>query len=126
MQKVRISYIDWQSLRPAYTAAGNRIGDEGAEALGAALEPKQNPNGTWVFNTAMTTLGLGSAGPDSPLFPIGDPLRGKSASLTLPGDLCTLPILMQPMISETRELRPWEPPWSQGRTLMGHGFSTQP
>ena len=31
-------------------------------ALGAALEPKQNPDGTWVFNTALSALYLGSAG----------------------------------------------------------------
>ena len=27
-------------------------------ALGGALEPKQNPDGTWVFNPALSTLGL--------------------------------------------------------------------
>ena len=27
-------------------------------ALGAALEPKQNPDGTWVFNPALSTLNL--------------------------------------------------------------------
>ena len=32
-------------------------------ALGAALEPKQNPDGTWVFNPALSTLNLGGAGP---------------------------------------------------------------
>ena len=123
MRKVRISYIDWPSLRPTYTAAGN-IGDEGAVALGAALQPKQNPDGTWVFNKALSTLSLSSAGPDPTLIPMGDPLCGKSASLTLTGDLCALPILLQG-ISETRELWPWEPPWSQSRTLMGHGSSTR-
>ena len=30
-------------------------------ALGAALEPKQKPDGTWVFNTALGTLELYSA-----------------------------------------------------------------
>ena len=29
--------------------------------LGAALEPKQNPDGTWVFNTALTTLSVDGA-----------------------------------------------------------------
>ena len=95
-------------------------------ALGAALEPKQNPDGTWVFNTALSTLYLYGAGPDPPLIPIGDPLCGKSASLTLPDNLCALPILLQTMISEMRELWPWEPPWSQSRTLMGHGSSARP
>ena len=33
-------------------------------ALGAALEPKQNPDGTWVFNTALSTLSLSGTGPD--------------------------------------------------------------
>ena len=28
-------------------------------ALGAALEPKQDPDGTWVFNPALSTLSLG-------------------------------------------------------------------
>ena len=72
-------------------AAVNDIGDEGAVALGAALEPKQNPDGTWVFNTAMSDLYLNCAGPYPPLIPKVDPLCGKSASLTLPGDLCALP-----------------------------------
>ena len=110
--------------RPA--AAENYIGADGAVALGAALEPKQNPDGTWVFNPALSTLNLRSAGPDPPLFPIGDPLCRKSASLTLTGNLCALPILLQTMISEMRELLPLEPPWSQSRTLMGHGSSTRP
>ena len=35
-------------------------------ALGAALEPKQNPDGTWVFNPALSTLSLWSAGPVPP------------------------------------------------------------
>ena len=39
----------------------NNIGDAGAVALGAALEPKQNPDGTWVFNPALSTLNLWSA-----------------------------------------------------------------
>ena len=50
--------------RPA--ASDNSIGDDGAEALGAALEPKQNPDGTWVFNTALSTLYLSCVGPDPP------------------------------------------------------------
>ena len=35
-------------------------------ALGAALEPKQNPDGTWVFNPALSTLSLWGAGPVPP------------------------------------------------------------
>ena len=94
-------------------------------ALGAALELKQNPNGTWVFNTVLSYLSLYGAAPAPPLIPIGDPLCGKSASLTLTGDLCALPILLQGIL-ETRELLPWELPWSQSRTLMEHGYLTRP
>ena len=46
-----------------FFAADNDIGDEGAVAQGAALEPKQDPDGTWVFNPALSTLDLTSAGP---------------------------------------------------------------
>ena len=35
-------------------------------ALGAALEPKQDPDGTWVFNTALSTLDLDGAVPVPP------------------------------------------------------------
>ena len=35
-------------------AAGNMIGDEGAEALAGALAPRQNPDGTWTHNNALT------------------------------------------------------------------------
>ena len=35
---------------------GNSIEDEGAKALAAALEPRQNPDQTWVFNVALQKL----------------------------------------------------------------------
>ena len=38
--------------------------------MGAALEPKQNPDGTWVFNPAMSTLNLMSAALDSRIIPM--------------------------------------------------------
>ena len=47
-------------------------------ALGAALEPKQNPDGAWVFNTALSTLYLECAALAPPLVvPMGNPLCGK-------------------------------------------------
>ena len=46
-------------------AAGNMIGDEGAEALAGALAPRQNPDGTWTHNNALSTLDLRGA-PSSP------------------------------------------------------------
>ena len=58
---------------PYPVAADNNIGDEGAEALGAALEPKQNPDGTWVFNTALSTLELGGAAQAPLALHKGDP-----------------------------------------------------
>ena len=36
--------------------AVNQIGDEGAEAIGEALAPRQNPDGSWVFNGALNYL----------------------------------------------------------------------
>ena len=42
----------------AFCAAGNNIGAEGAKALAAALEPRQNPDGTWAFNGALNELVL--------------------------------------------------------------------
>ena len=100
-------------------AAGNFIGDEGAVALGAALEPKQNPDGTWVFNTALIALLLGGTGP---VPPTGVERLYHCECLTSYG-LC---FLLQTTILETKELWPWEPSWSQSRTLMGHGSSTRP
>ena len=88
-------------------------------ALGAALEPKQNPDGTWVFNTALSTLDLQGAGP---VPPTGVEMLYHHECLTSYG-LC---FLLQTTISEKQELWPWEPPWSQSRTLMGHGSSTRP
>ena len=46
-------------------AAGNEIGDEGAKALADALAPRQNPDGTWTHNNALSTLNLTGA-PSSP------------------------------------------------------------
>ena len=88
-------------------------------ALGVALEPKQNPDGTWVFNKALSTLNLECAGP---VPPTGVERPYHHECLTSYG-LC---FLLQPTILEPGELWPWEPPWSQSRTLMGHGSSTRP
>ena len=46
-------------------AAVNGIGAEGAKALAGALAPRQNPDGTWTHNNALSTLDLRSA-PSSP------------------------------------------------------------
>ena len=91
--KIRLHRLDWlTNYVTSLYAADNDIGDEGAVALAAALWPKQNPDKTWVFNAALSTLNLGGAAPDPPLIPMGDPLCGKAASLSLPDDLCcTLP-----------------------------------
>ena len=88
-------------------------------ALGAALEPKQNPDGTWVFNKALSTLNLGGAGP---VPPTGVERLYHQDYLTSYG-FC---FFLQGTILEKQELWPWEPPWSQSRTLMGHGSSTRP
>ena len=39
--------------------ADTGIGAEGAKAIAAALEPRQNPDQTWVFNGALQKLDLG-------------------------------------------------------------------
>ena len=39
-------------------AADNKIGAEGAKALADALAPRQNPDGTWTHNNALSTLNL--------------------------------------------------------------------
>ena len=88
--------------------------------MGAALEPKQNPDGTWVFNPALSALKLYCAGPVPPTGV--ERLYHHEQCLTIYG-LC---FLLQGTILEKRELWPWEPPWSQSRTLMGHGSSTRP
>ena len=49
----------------ASAAADTKIGAEGAKALADALAPRQNPDGTWTHNNALTDLGLGGA-PSSP------------------------------------------------------------
>ena len=38
--------------------AANQVGDWGAQAIGDALAPRQNPDGSWVFNEALETLQL--------------------------------------------------------------------
>ena len=101
-------------------AADNHVREEGALALGAALEPKQNPDGTWVFNTALSTLDLRGAGP---VPPTGVERLYHRECLTIYGP-CLL--LQTTTILEKRELWPWEPPLSQSRTLIGHGSSTRP
>ena len=42
-------------------AADNKIGDEGAKALAGALAPRQNPDGTWTHNNALSRLDLSGA-----------------------------------------------------------------
>ena len=66
-------------------------------ALGAALEPKQNPNGTWVFYKALSALDLGGAGP---VPPTGVERLYHHECLTSYG-LC---FLLQKPILETKEL----------------------
>ena len=39
-------------------SAENNIGAEGAKALASALEPRENPDGTWAFNGALEKLYL--------------------------------------------------------------------
>ena len=39
-------------------AVGNRLGPTGAKALADALAPRQNPDGTWIHNNTLSTLGL--------------------------------------------------------------------
>ena len=39
-------------------SAVNKIGAEGAKALASALEPRNNPDGTWAFNGALKMLSL--------------------------------------------------------------------
>ena len=46
-------------------------------ALGAALEPKQNPDGTWVFNPALSALNLRCAAPDPRIIPMHGPYQCK-------------------------------------------------
>ena len=48
-------------MRALFSASENGVGNDGAVALGAALGPKQNPDGTWVLNTALSTLFLKGA-----------------------------------------------------------------
>ena len=88
--------------------------------MGAALEPKQDPDGTWVFNPALSTLNLRGAGP---VPPTGVPERLYHDECLTSYGLC---FLLQTTILEFQELWPWVPPWSQSRTLMGHGSSTRP
>ena len=66
-------------------------------ALGAALEPKQDPDGTWVFNTALSTLYLMSAGP---VPPTGVERLYRHECLTSYG-LC---FLLQTTVLEMKEL----------------------
>ena len=42
-------------------AAANEIRAEGAKALAGALAPRQNPDGTWTHNNALSTLYLWGA-----------------------------------------------------------------
>ena len=42
-------------------AEGNEIRAEGAKALAGALAPRQNPDGTWTHNNALSTLYLWGA-----------------------------------------------------------------
>ena len=42
-------------------AAEREVGDEGAKALAAALMPRQNPDGTWAFNSVLEALDLEGA-----------------------------------------------------------------
>ena len=49
--------------------ADNTIGNNGAEAIGDALAPRQNPDGSWVFNGALNYLNLGSKIPILAFFP---------------------------------------------------------
>ena len=39
--------------------ADNQIGDDGAKAIAAALEPRKNPDDSWVYNEALKELYLG-------------------------------------------------------------------
>ena len=48
---------------PCVWDVANDIGDGGAKAIGSALAPRQNPDGTWIFNGALNRLGLNSASP---------------------------------------------------------------
>ena len=41
-------------------SADNDIGAEGAKALASALEPRENPDGTWASNGALKGLNLWS------------------------------------------------------------------
>ena len=38
--------------------ADNKIGNKGAKAIGDALAPRQNPDGSWVYNEGLTALYL--------------------------------------------------------------------
>ena len=57
------SHLLSESLLLLRTAAVNSIQDEGAKAVAAALEPRENPDGTWAFNPALQTLDLQSEEP---------------------------------------------------------------
>ena len=45
--------------------AGNRIGEDGAKAVAAALEPRKNPDDSWVYNGALEKLWLQGGCPPS-------------------------------------------------------------
>ena len=46
------------ALLPAPAVADIYIGAEGAKSLAAALEPRQEPDGSWTFNPALSNLVL--------------------------------------------------------------------
>ena len=68
-------------------AEGNGIGAEGAKALADALAPRQNPDGTWTHNNALSYLILFSAPSRRPT-PL--PLTSSSPRPSIPSLLLLL------------------------------------
>ena len=95
--------------------AGNNIGDEGVRAIGEAITPREQPDGTWAFNAALHHLNLESE---------CSPPRPDCRSLPLPVTCpCTLHgttngsaalslYVDQTTALEKRAPRPWPLPWS--------------
>ena len=105
---------------PCVWDADNKIGDGGAKAIGGALAPRQNPDGTWIFNGALNRLNLPGASPCG-LPPICCLLP---ASCWLCSTAHRGPAMLQGTALEPAEPRHWHMRWPRGRTPTASGSST--